>query len=199
MTKAGAADLRWTSMPRWRAPQLPPASSYLASWFGEAARRNVETLLATADPAVPVRRAALGPDLDTRARTELGKLLRGCVTGVRIILAGPEAVVMQAAALARDAGALSEELVLLADEARPGPARTAGTDAEGREHAGEYHAGAGGRRVYCVTCQRPFSAVAALGEPVTCPRCAARLTVDPRFSRVHAAYLGWPSGPDPPQ
>jgi hypothetical protein len=35
MTPAGLA---WTSVPRWRAPVLPAAASYLACWFGEQAR-----------------------------------------------------------------------------------------------------------------------------------------------------------------
>lgn len=189
MTKAGAADLQWTSVPRWTRPVLPPAASYLACWFSDAARQQVAALLATADPAVPVTTASLGPGWDARAEAELARLLVACCTGVRIILAGPEAVVMRAAALARRAGAVSEELVLLADEAA-----TAG-DGDG-QHAGEHHVAAGDRRVYCVTCQRPFGAVAALGELVTCPGCEARLTVDVRFSRAHAAYLGWPTALD---
>ena len=192
MTKAGAADLQWTSVPRWTRPVLPPAASYLACWFSHAARQQMAALLATADPAVPVTSAGLGPGWDAGAEAELTRLLGACCTGVRIILAGPEAVVMRAAALARQAGAVSEELVLLADEA------AAASDTDGRR-AGESHVATGDRQVYCVTCERPFGAVAALGELVTCPGCGARLTVDIRFSRAHAAYLGWPSRPGPRQ
>ena len=189
MTKAGAADLQWTSVPRWTTPALPPAASYLACWFSDAARQQMAALLATGDPAVPVTSAGLGPGWDAGAEAELTRLLGACCTGVRIILAGPEARVMRAAALARQAGAVSEELVLLADEA------ATASNADGR-HAGERHVAASDRRVYCVTCERPFGAIAALGELVTCPDCGARLTVDIRFSRAHAAYLGWPSGLD---
>src|SRR5262245_54111650 len=154
MTKAGAADLQWTSVPRWTGPVLPPAASYLACWFSDVARQQVAALLATADPAVPVTAAGLGPGWDARAEASLTRLLGACCTGVRIILAGPEAVVMRAAALARQVGAVSEELVLLADEA-------AGAG-DGQQSA-EYHVAAGDRQVYCVTCQHPFGTVAALG------------------------------------
>ena len=48
MTKAGATDFQWTSMPRWRAAELPGAAFYIACWFGDAARQTVEGLLVTA-------------------------------------------------------------------------------------------------------------------------------------------------------
>jgi hypothetical protein len=110
----------------------------------------------------------------------LTRLLGDCRAGARVILAGPEVTVMRAQALARRQGATAEELVLIADEA----------GAEG------YAAGPQRRRVFCVTCQRPFEAVAALGGAVTCPGCGAGLAVDRRFSRPRAAYLGWPRGLD---
>jgi hypothetical protein len=84
---------------------------------------------------------------------------------------------MRAMSLAREHGARGEELVPVAVEA-----------------AGEHVAGPAVRRVHCVTCGRPFDAVAALGGTVSCPGCAAQLTVDSRFSRSHAAHLGWPPG-----
>jgi dimethylamine monooxygenase subunit A len=182
---AGDADaagdrLRWTSAPRWRAPELPAAASYLACWFGPAGRRQAEALLCAATPDVPVRSAGFAGHWDTAAEAELRRLLGDCFTGVRIILAGPESVVMRAAALARQFGATSEELVLIATEA-------AGAG------SGEYVAGPAGRRVFCATCRRPFDAVAAMGGIVTCPGCATALVVDHRFSRPHAAYLGWPA------
>jgi hypothetical protein len=175
-----AADLQWTSVPCWRAPELPAAACYLACWFGDQARTRVTELLAGARPGATVTVAAFPARWDTPTEAELTRLLGDCRTGVRIILAGPEATVMRAQALARGQGATAEELVLLADEA----AET------------EYATGPGERRVFCVTCQRPHQAVAALGELVTCPGCGSGLTVDQRFSRAHAAYFGWPSGLD---
>ncbi|HEY6790627.1 MAG TPA: dimethylamine monooxygenase subunit DmmA family protein, partial [Trebonia sp.] len=166
---------------RWPEPvPLPAAASYLACWFGDQARSRVARLLATAGPDVPVTSVALPATWDDAVEVTLAGLLRDCRTGVRIIVAGPEAPVMRAAAVARSHGAAAEELVLLADEAVHG------------EHAVK----AGGRRVFCVTCRRPFDAVAALGEVVACDGCGQRLTVDHRFSRPHAAYLGWPTGLD---
>ncbi|HUN30431.1 MAG TPA: hypothetical protein VMU95_00310 [Trebonia sp.] len=174
------ADSRRASMPRWRAPELPAAASYLACWFGERAREQAEDLLATADQQVPVQRAGFPAQWSPAAEAELGRLVGDSRTGVRIILAGPEAVVARAMSLARQHGACSAELVPVPVEA-----------------AGEPAAGPAVRRVYCVSCGRPFDAVAALGGTVGCPSCAAVLTVDTRYSRSRAAHLGWPSGGGP--
>lgn len=173
-------DLEWTSVPRWRVPALPAAASYLGCWFGDRAGHRVMKLLDSAASDIPVTTAAFPARWDAMAEAGLARLLGECRTGVRIVLAGPEAVVMRAQALARQLGATAEELVLLADEA---------TETQ-------YATGPEERRVFCVTCRRPFEAVAALGELVTCPGCGAALTVDQRFSRPHAAYFGWPSGLD---
>ncbi|HEY1705821.1 MAG TPA: dimethylamine monooxygenase subunit DmmA family protein [Trebonia sp.] len=134
---------------------LPSDASQLACWFGDT--------------------------WDAAAEAELRDLLGGCVTGVRIVLAGPEAIVRQAAALARELGALDEELVLVLE------------DTSGAGGAGD---GAGGSfpcRVFCSTCRRPFDATGGVGDVVTCPDCNSALIVDRRFSPVHAAYYGWPS------
>lgn len=189
---AAAGDrLRWTSVPRWHVPELPAAACYLACWFGPAGRRQAEALLSAAAPDVPVRTVGFDDHWDTAAEAELRRLLGDCLAGVRIILAGPETVVMRAAALARQFGAASEELVLIATEA----AGVAGaTEAAG---GGEYVAGPAGRRVFCATCRESFDAVAAMGGIVTCPGCATALIVDHRFSRPHAAYFGWPARLDP--
>jgi len=178
---AAAGDrLRWTSVPRWHVPELPAAASYLACWFGPAGRRQAEALLSAAVPDVPVRTAGFAGHWDSAAEAELRRLLGDCLAGVRIILAGPETVVMRAAALARQFGATSEELVLIATEA-------AGAG------SGEYVAGPAGRRVFCAACRKSFDVVAAMGGIVTCPGCATALIVDHRFSRPHAAYFGWPA------
>ena len=177
VARTPAEDLRWTSVPRWDAPRLPPAASYLACWFGEQAARRVAGLLAAASPGAPVTTAGFAARWDAPAGAALARLLGECRTGARIVLAGPEATVMRAHAVARQSGATAEELVLLADEAA----------------AGQYAAGAARRAVYCVTCRAAFEAAAALGEDVTCPGCGAALTVDQRFSRARAAYLGWPA------
>jgi hypothetical protein len=187
--------LRWTSVPRWPAPVLPAAASYLACWFGGEGERQARQLLAGAHPEVPVHTAAFAARWDPAAEARLRRLIGDCFTGVRIILAGQEATVLRAAALASQLGAASEELVLLATEAAgpqpPGP--QAATDPASPPG---YVAGRAARRVFCATCRASFDAVAALDDLVTCPGCAARLTVDRRFSRPHAAYFGWPAGLD---
>jgi hypothetical protein len=176
------ADLRRASAPRRHAAALPAAACYLACWFGEPGRQRAEELLAAADPGVPVQRAGFAGQWSAAAEAELSQLVGDARTGVRIILAGPEAVVSRAMLLAREHGACSEELVPVAV-------------AEGGEHA----AGPAVRRVYCVTCGRPFDAVAALGGTVSCPGCAAVLTVGSQLSRSRAAYPGWPAGPELPR
>lgn len=191
--QAGGADrLRWTSVPRWAAPALPAAASYLACWFGQDGRRRVRALLAAAAPGVPVRTAGFPGHWDAAAEAELGGLLADCLAGVRIIVAGPESAVTRAAALARRRGATSEELVLIATEAA-GAAEAAEDAGPG---SGAYVDGPTGRRVFCAACRQPFDAVAAMGDVVTCSGCAASLIVDRRFSRRHAAYFGWPTGLD---
>src|ERR1700761_7182514 len=93
--------LRWTSVPRWAAPALPAAASYLACWFGPDGRRRARALLAGAAPGVPGGPAVFPAPGEDAAEAELRGLLADCLAGVRIIVAGPESAVMRAAALAR--------------------------------------------------------------------------------------------------
>jgi hypothetical protein len=189
------ARLRWTSVPYWPRPELPPAASYLACCFGGAGERRARALLSGADPRTPVHVEAFADHWSTAgdANVDTDSRLRGlfgeCLAGVRIILAGPESVVMRAAAVARQCGATSEELVLIATEAAQEPGAVAAVPAK-------YVAGPTSRRVFCANCRQAFDAVAALADLVTCPGCAAQLIVDHRFSRPHAAYFGWPASLD---
>jgi len=205
-----SARLDWTSVPRWPAPELPAAASYLACWFGDEAGRRVRALLGGADPGVPARTAGFADRWDADAEAELRRLIGDCLAGVRIILAGPESIVMRAVAVARQFEATDEELVPVAIDApdaqlkitarsaeRQAPAgHEAGTGAGTGAANGGYVSGIAGRRVFCAACRRSFDAVAAIGGSATCPECAAELIVDKRFSRPHAAYFGWPAGLD---
>ena len=188
-SRTGDDRLRWTSVPRWPAPVLPAAASYLACWFGDAGERRARTLLDSADPEVPVRTAAFPAVWEPATEEALRRLIGMSFAGVRIILAGPEAVVLRAAAVARQLGAVSEELVLV-------PTEIAGAAGDADPDVAGYVSGRAPRRVFCAACRAPFDAVAALDETVTCPGCAGELTVDHRFSRAHAAYFGWPAGLD---
>jgi hypothetical protein len=209
-----SARLEWTSVPRWPSAELPAAASYLACWFGDLARPRIQELLAAADPGVPVRLAGFADRWDADAEEELLRLVGGCLAGVRIILAGPESIVMQAMAVARQLGASDEELLPVAIDARNVPVKITARSAErpappeappeapsevppeaGAANGG-YVSGVAGRRVFCAACRRSFDAVAAIGGSATCPECAAELIVDKRFSRPLAAYFGWPSGLD---
>jgi hypothetical protein len=175
------AGLEWTSVPRWRQPQrLPDAASYLACSFGDEGRDRVAALLSGAEPRIPVRMAAFGTRWDTQIEATLRRLIGGCLTGVRIVLAGPESVVMRAVAVARELGASAEELVPIADEAI----------------SDGYVAEPAGRRVFCPTCRRVFDVTAAIGDVVTHGECGENFIVDHRFSRPHAAYFGWPASLD---
>ena len=190
-TTVDDARLRWTSVPRWPAPQLPAATSYLACCFGDAGERQARALLEAAAPDVPARTGIFAAHWNAATETALRRLVEESFTGVRIILAGPEAVVMRAAALAKRLGATSEELVLIGAGIAPvDPSNAPGPP------PGEYVSGTAGRRVFCAACRACFDAVASLDEVVTCPGCAADLTVNRRFSRPHAAYFGWPTGLD---
>jgi hypothetical protein len=177
-------------VPRWPALELPAAASYLACCFGREGERRARALLSGANPDVPVRTIVFAGRWEA-AEDRTGRRLRGlfgeCLAGVRIILAGPESVVMRAAAVARQCGATSEELVLVAVETAEEPAG----------HGAGYVAGPARRRVFCAACREAFDVTAALAETVTCPGCAADLIVDQRFSRPHAAYFGWPAKPGP--
>lgn len=210
MPEPAAPDrLRWTSVPRWPAPALPPAASYLACCFGGEGERRARALLSGAGPHAPVRIEAFADRWGAPGETDqagdaqdgtdarLRVLLGECVTGVRIILAGRETVVMRAAAVARQCGAASEELVLIAVEAAraPGAGDAPGAAGPAEPDSAEHVAGRAGRRVFCAACRQSFDAFAALEEIVTCPGCDRRLIVDHRFSRSHAAYFGWPAGP----
>lgn len=181
-----SARLEWTSVPCWPSPELPAAASYLACWFGDAARSRVQALLAGADPGVPVRTAGLADRWDDAVEAELRRLIGECRMGVRIVLAGRESIVMRSAAVARQLGAGTDELVPIAIEG-----------AEAAEVVqGGYVSGIAMRRVFCAPCRLTFDAVAAIGGTAACPGCAAELIVDYRFSRPHAAYFGWPTGLD---
>lgn len=177
-----SARLEWSSVPRWSPPALPAAASYLACWFGDEAGRQARALLAGADSGVPARTAAFADRWDAATETELRRLIGACRTGVRIILAGPESIVMRSAALAKELGASDEELVPVAIEAT--------------EAAHPRITGIADRRVFCAGCRSSFDAVAAIGGKASCPGCGAELFVDSRFSRSHAAYFGWPTGLD---
>jgi hypothetical protein len=151
-----------------RPAPLPSDASQLACWFGDAW------------------------DADTEA--ELRRLLGGCVVGVRIVLAGPEAIVRRAAALARTLGAVDEELILVMDDPSGADGADGADGASGPDDGGV--SGADGSipcRVFCSTCRRPFDATGGVGAVVTCPDCDSTLIVDRRFSPVHAAHYGWPS------
>jgi hypothetical protein len=172
-------SLEWTSVPRWPSPELPPAASYLACWFGDEAGRQARALLAGADPGVPVRTAAFADRWDDATETELRRLIG-------------------------ELGASDQELVPVAIEAtRTSDTTDAEITARGAERStpaeaetGGYIVGTAGRRVFCAGCRSSFDAVAAIRGTVACPGCAAELIVDYRFSRPHAAYFGWPTGLD---
>lgn len=195
-----SACLEWTSVPRWPFPELPAAASYLACWFGDEAAPRVRALLAGADRGAPVRMAAFPQRWDDAAEAELRRLIGECRMGVRIVLAGPESLVMRSVAIARQLGASDEELLPVAIEAATDAtgvkitARSA--ERPGRGPSVTYVAGVTQRRVFCAPCRLTFDAVAAIGGTTACPGCAAELIVDYRFSRAHAAYFGWPAGLD---
>lgn len=99
----------------------------------------------------------------------LGQLQRDlglAMVGVRILLAGPEADVYAARAVALGSGAVDSELLLRVT-------------------------GASERRVYCPHCAATTTAEVGIGGILDCSGCSRSLAVYHHFSRSTARYLGF--------
>ena len=137
------------------------------------------TVLAFGPAAAPVaerwcdRIAALGRPVrlerSARATDEvlaaLAGQLRDATVGWRLMLAGPEADVLRARAVALDGGALDAELTML----------VTGDDR---------------RRVWCAHCGATTEARVRPGGSVPCAGCGLVLVVHAHVSRRRAAHLG---------
>lgn len=153
-----------TTLPRYPVPVLDPAP-HLVVVTGDGA--GAATALLRDRPAGHDRWCAT-PDAVAPALSEL-------VTGWRVLAVGPERDVAAVRSAALAAGALDEEVVLVATDA---------ADPQGTRV----------RPLFCGACHHRFDARVAVGDPVDCPSCRAALTVAAHHSRRHGAFLGAPTG-----
>lgn len=168
-----------TSVPRW--PRQPPGvdpagTGYLVVSAGRAgAAVAAGWIREIQDRARPVWgfHDDSAPGRGDRAATALISALSGATVGVRIMVAGPELVVLDCAAVARAAGAI---------------------DAEITQHVCATEL----RRVHCSHCATPNVSAVAVGDTLTCRGCERRLVVYHHVSRRLGAYLGFVADAESP-
>ena len=157
-----------TSVPRW-APELPaadPAARAVALvGFGPAAARVVAGWRAQVGAGTEVW-SRLAERADDAALAALAEQLRAARVGWRLMLAGPEADVLAARAVAVEHGALDAEV------------RTAVT-------------GAALKRVFCAHCRTTTERDVPVAAEVECAGCRRQLHVYAHVSRRRGAYLGF--------
>lgn len=160
------------SVPRWPTAGADPepgvdenGRAYAVTAFGADAVPVAErwrARIATLGRPVRLRRFDRASD---EALAALAGQLRDATVGWRLMLAGPEADVLRAHAVARDAGALDAELTL-------------------------WITGDDRRRVWCAHCATTSDADVRPGDTVPCAGCGRTLVVHEHVSRRRAAYLG---------
>ncbi|WP_226362316.1 dimethylamine monooxygenase subunit DmmA family protein [Pseudonocardia sp. ICBG1142] len=151
----------WTTVPRYAGPAERGGSPHLVVVCGSAPAPDL-------GPADRLVRLPAGADAATLLDRELATL----VTGTRILVTGPEALVQAVRAAALHRGALDEELVLV-------PTDVAHATRE--------------RTVHCAHCHQHVVVHAAVGDAVACPGCRVVLHVAGHHSRRLGAFLGAPT------
>ncbi|MGK5113891.1 MULTISPECIES: dimethylamine monooxygenase subunit DmmA family protein [unclassified Geodermatophilus] len=157
-----------TSVPRWPAgdPGVDPAARSVAMLgFGPAGVAAVRRWLPQVPPGTPVTATTTGA-ADAAVLDELARRVAASSVGWRLMLAGPEADVLAARAVAVDGGLLDAEV------------RTAVTDT-------------GRKRVFCPHCRTTTEAEVDVGAETGCSGCGRRLVVHWHVSRRSGSYLGY--------
>ncbi|MCY0906719.1 dimethylamine monooxygenase subunit DmmA family protein [Arthrobacter sp. H14-L1] len=103
---------------------------------------------------------------NTQALSQLRSAIELACVGVHVVLTGPPADIMAAAAVAADCGLVEEEVTLLSDGSRM-------------------------RTVFCAHCRTATETVEPVGSEFACQGCATVLAISDHFSRRLAAYLGF--------
>jgi hypothetical protein len=168
-----------TSVPRWPAVPAgvnPAGTSYLVLSSGPAGAAVADGWLAEIRAGAKsawtcqVEGTGTADDFETAAGPDwvaaLVEALDRARVGVRIMVAGPELVVLDAARAARGAGALDAELTLHAT-----------------------HTGL--KRIRCVHCHTDTRATVEVAETVRCAGCERDLVVYHHLSRRLGAYFGY--------
>ncbi|WP_249012332.1 dimethylamine monooxygenase subunit DmmA family protein [Conexibacter sp. DBS9H8] len=127
------------------------------AWLAQIARTGRPVLSHVDGHTAPERSVAVAA---------LGASLARARVGVRVMIAGPELVALDAIAAARAAGAIDAELrVWVSDRAL--------------------------KRVYCPHCRTFTVARVQVADTFACGGCARTLVVYHHLSRRHGAYLGF--------
>ncbi|TGN65067.1 hypothetical protein EXE59_14655 [Nocardioides eburneiflavus] len=117
-------------------------------------------------------------NLDSEGLARIGLDILAASVGTCFVFVGSEREVYAARSEAIASGAISEEVVV------------APIDGEaGSDDAVAWSDGAEPRNLFCAHCHQTFTAVAGVGDAVTCPSCGLSLSVHYNFSRRRAAYL----------
>lgn len=157
-----------TSVPRW--PTSDPGldrtgRSYAILSFGPDARPTAEEWhRQVADLDRPVW--AWHGDSADEVLAELAQRVEAAWVGWRLMLAGPQADVLAARAVATRGGLLDAEITLVVTDDRH-------------------------RRVWCSHCDTTTLAEVATGDVTGCSGCGRSLLVYHHVSRRNAAYLGF--------
>ncbi|MGY1593057.1 dimethylamine monooxygenase subunit DmmA family protein [Geodermatophilus sp. SYSU D00708] len=157
-----------TSVPRWPAadPGVDPAARSLTLFgFGAAGVDAVRRWLGQVPARTPVVATTTGA-ADAAVLAELARRVAASTVGWRLMLAGPEADVLAARAVALDGGLLDAEV------------RTLVTGTERK-------------RVFCPHCRATTEADVPVGGETGCTGCGRRLFVYWHVSRRAGSYLGF--------
>ncbi|GAA3676529.1 hypothetical protein GCM10023081_13550 [Arthrobacter ginkgonis] len=168
----------FSSVPPAQGAPLPErASEYLALSFGDAARTAAAAWLGQGTPAAR-RRHITAAEADAGALAALASHLAGAAVGLRVLLAGTQSQVYRAAAAAKEAGLIEEELSLAVIE--------------------EAVIGDSAKHVYCPHCGTTTPSREPIGATPLCGGCRRRLEIYPHFSRRTASYLGFMADAEKP-
>jgi dimethylamine monooxygenase subunit C len=157
-----------TSVPRWPAvdPGVDPAARAVAMLgFGPDGVAVVRRWLGQVPAGTPVTCTTTGA-ADAAVLGELARRVAASTVGWRLMLAGSEADVLAARAVALDGGLLDAEV------------RTAVT-------------GTRRKRVFCAHCRTTTEADVPVGAETGCSGCGRRLFVYWHVSRRAGSYLGY--------
>lgn len=139
-------------------------ASFLIISFGQGENAGVaRTWLNGAAALAPVQWLTFA-DFNADTSRQLGRAFGSSLTGVRIMVVGPQFDVLQTIAVARRRGALEQEITSLITDTAELP-------------------------IYCAHCRATSRVRGGAGDTVACPGCARTLEVHPHLSGTRGSYL----------
>nr|WP_287001409.1 MULTISPECIES: DUF3445 domain-containing protein [Gordonia] len=156
-------------LPEWpsRPPEVDAAGSEFLIVAAGAADETAHTARAwvrTAESIGPTRLLVLDSLTHDDDRTSLIDALAATHTGARILVTGGQYDVLTALALARESGAIADELAAFVTDTTDLP-------------------------VYCAHCRDTFRGVGSPGGVVECPGCTRRLEIHEHHSASRGSFL----------